>query len=302
MSQDAEFEFGQESLAMGNTVQSRHGASNSWVQEQFIPSGEAPEPLMPSPSPQPPRMHSLSTPTLGPTIPATRGWWAPLQQEQCCCNDMALHPSGAGLHFHKQHLTLPLNLLKSVVKQLELVATSLLDFQNWGSDRVNDLANKGYTATNTESAPGPLSRSQKTHYRGTMQKDIKVNFQLKISLYLEIYTRKNPQKASLTQSRNSPQKDIQAKTPTHWGSTLHRTCPSQISRGISPMESAPSKTLRVATAKGKRMWQITLWVLLRPLTFHGPNQVTWSCLTSKGVGRYNPTMFQEKRRGTTCLN
>lgn len=74
------------------------------------------------------------------------------------------------------------------------------------------------------------------------------------------------------------------------------------SAGASPpMKSSPFKTLLVAEMEGKRLGQITLWLVALPLTFHGPNQVTWSCLTSKGVGRCNPTMCQEKRRGSECL-
>lgn len=75
------------------------------------------------------------------------------------------------------------------------------------------------------------------------------------------------------------------------------------SAGASPLtDSSPSETLLIVRAEGKRMWQTMLWLLALPLTFHLPNQVTWSCLTSRGVGKCNPTMFQEIRQSSECLN
>lgn len=47
--------------------------------------------------------------------------------------------------------------------------------------------------------------------------------------------------------------------------------------------SSTDGTLLVATVEGKRKWQITLWLLALPLTFHWPHQVTQSCLASKRV-------------------
>ena len=56
------------------------------------------------------------------------------------------------------------------------------------------------------------------------------------------------------------------------------------------MESSPLQMLLVARMEEKRPKQVTLGLLALPLTCQGSSQVTRSGLTSKRVGRCNPTM------------
>lgn len=63
----------------------------------------------------------------------------------------------------------------------------------------------------------------------------------------------------------------------------------------SPTDGVFTEILLVATTEGKRTWQIALWLLALPLTFHWPNQATRSCLTSKRGGEVQPYYVPGKK-------
>ena len=74
--------------------------------------------------------------------------------------------------------------------------------------------------------------------------------------------KRNLQKATLTQSRNSPWKDTQAWTPTYLRLlTSRKRCPTQISKVCLLMESSPLQTVMAARMEVRRPEQITLRLL-----------------------------------------